>query len=316
MPAPSWTDEERGLSIGLRQAARLLELGLRRPFKTLLASVCFTALTLGVVILLRPAYEPRYLLRVVENDRDPGTTPRPRRQLREYVLGAAFTSEPLFGIINKHGLYPGLMRKNPRAALESFREDIDVDVYRNYFVEQRTDKEPPRSARVAVRYKAKDPDLALAVTRDLGNLIVEHERKVRHDQAVRLADEAGRTLNGLSRTLEERRRSVVQAQRAIAQGSEIDTERAVELVSLSGSLEPLELSVAEAQRRKASLDLGAAYEKGGAGMFFEVVDDGALPESTRIRTRKYVGIAIIAFGFGFPLVALAVGAFSSKRGLV
>jgi hypothetical protein len=208
------------------------------------------------------------------------------------------------------------MRKNPRAALDSFREDIDVEVYRNYFVEQRTDKEPPRSARVSIQYKSKDPDLALAVTRDLGALVVEHERKVRRDQSVRAADEATKMASGLTRTLEERRRIVLQAQRAIASSNEVDPERAVELVSLSGSLEPLELRVAEAQRRKIALDLSAAYEKNGAGMFFEVVDDGALPESSRHRTRRYVGLAIIAFGMGFPLVALGVGAFSSKRGHV
>lgn len=315
MRQSDWVARERGLKLGLLQARRLLELGLRRPFTSLVASVGLALVALSGVVLLRPAYQPRYVIRVIENDRDPGMTTRPNRQLREYVLGSIFTSDPLFRIMQKDGVSPALLRKNPRAALESFREDIEVEVYRNYFVAARDEKSPPRSARVAVRYESKDPDLALAVTRDLGQLIVEHEQEVRRVRALRAAREADRFVNVLASTLEERRRRVLAAKTAMGSGTGLDSERVVELVSLAGSLEPLELRLAEAERQKASLDLGSAFADHGAGMFFEIVDSGSIPPSARAHVKRYLAVFLGSLCFGFPLVAIAVGAFAPKRGL-
>ena len=68
-------------------------------------------------------HAPRFVLRVVEANRDPSSMPRLKGELGEYVRQAVFTSGPLFELIRRHGLYPKLMRQNSRAALDSFRED-------------------------------------------------------------------------------------------------------------------------------------------------------------------------------------------------
>src|SRR5262249_39845636 len=148
------------------------------------------ALLAAGIALTRLQYAPKVVLRVVESDRDPAGMPRLKRELGKYVREAAFTSEPLLALVRRYDLYPGLVRENPHTALESFREDIDVDVYQNYFLEERARGSAPRSARLAVSYHASDPERALAVTRELAALIVEHERAARQREAERAANEA------------------------------------------------------------------------------------------------------------------------------
>ena len=92
-------------------------------------------------------------------NREPGTLPRPRAaRVRDRRL---FTSEPLFRVMATHKLYPGSIKRHPRGALQSFREDIEVEVYGNYFLEERAPTDRPRTARIAVSYRSTKPDLAL-----------------------------------------------------------------------------------------------------------------------------------------------------------
>ena len=90
----------------------------------------------------------------------------------------------------------------------------------------------------------------------------------------------------------------------------------MELVSLWGSVDFLELELSTAEQRKATLDLGAELERSGVGMRFEVVDEGSLPG----RSRFAVGDVLISAGlgliFGLPLVALAVApSFETRIGM-
>ena len=147
MTPHSWLDDEVSASETVRQAVRLVVAGCRRPLVLLAVTLGFATTVAGAVLVAKHSYAPRYVLRIVEPDRDPSGMPRPRRELAAYVREAVFTSKPLLAIIERHDLYPGLARRNPRAALNSFREDIDVDVYGNYFVEERSAGAGPRSAR-------------------------------------------------------------------------------------------------------------------------------------------------------------------------
>jgi hypothetical protein len=114
------------------------------------------------------------VLRVVELELDPLSTPRPKEDLRVSLREATWTDEALLDLLGRYELYANL-RADPRAALESFRRDTDLDVYENDFAQERSASAPPRSARIVVRFRAADPDKAVAVTRALGGLIVDYE---------------------------------------------------------------------------------------------------------------------------------------------
>jgi hypothetical protein len=261
-------------------------------------------------------YAPRLVLRVVEADRTPGSLPPPRRQLAEYVRQAIFTSEPLLDVMRRRALYASLTQRNARAALESFREDIEIEVAQNYFVEERTAGDLPRSARLTVGFRAKDANLALAVTRDLGALVVRHELASRRDQARAAALGAAQARDALVSVLQRRFGEVLAKQGEISKATAPDPRLQVELVSLLGSLAAIERQVDVAERRAANTDVGAALERRGIGLSFQVVDDGSLPaRAGQLQTALLAGGT--TFLFGLPLIAMAVGAFyPARRGQV
>src|SRR5215510_2386951 len=135
MTGRTWLDDEATVADAFRQAARLFVGGLRRPWLTLGVALGLAALIGGGIAMKKRSYAPKLVLRVIEADRDPKSMPQPKRRLREYVRQALLTSDKLIPLIEHYHLYPSLARKNMRGALESFREDIDVEVYKNYFLE-------------------------------------------------------------------------------------------------------------------------------------------------------------------------------------
>lgn len=312
MSVHTWFDEELSATAALGQAGRLLLAGFGRTWILLAAGTLFAAALVGTVVWTRYSYAPEYTLRVVEADRSPTSEPRPPRQLAEYVRKVAFASEPLLGVISRHDLYPSLARKNPRAALESFREDIDIAVRENYFLEERPVGAAPRSALLTVSYRSSDPELAVSVTRELGELVAQRTQTMREDEVARAADLAKERVDAARDALAVRRSEVASMRDGLDRGDEDALKQRMALVGLLGSLPALELKQDERERRAASLALGAALERQGVGTRFEVVDDGLLPHDGAKTERALLAGA--TFVFGLPLLAIAVGAFAPKRG--
>jgi hypothetical protein len=292
-----------------RQLAGLFRRGVRRPLGLGLGCACLALLLLASLALLTPRYAPRVVLRVLESDRDPTSTPALKRQLGEYVREGVLTAEPLLEIRSRYGLYPHAADRT--AALAAFRRDIDVDVYRNYFVEARAAGDQPRSARVMVSYRAGDRETALAVTRDLASLIVGRVEASRRDQSERASLAAGEATRSLEDSLAERYARLAQVRVALRSAPEPELE--VELVSLLGSIATLERRLDAATKRQGAVDLGAASEKFGVGLRFEVAEDAAVPlfnPHSRLRELALV----LMFISGFPFVVLAAGAGALPRG--
>jgi len=309
MSRRSWLTEEPSAAQSLRQALALLRAGSRRPF--LIGAV---AATLSAAVALfgvfgRREHAPKFVLRVVEAAHPTGNAPPLKRQLAEYVRQAVFTSEPLVELMQKRGLYPGLLRRNSRAALDAFREDISIDVYQNYFVEERAPGHEPRSARLTVSFRSKDPAQALSVTRDLGALIISHERLARREQAASAARGAAQARDLLVAAWQRRSADIVAKQAEIEQLSAPDPKLQVELIGLMGSLPALDQQVEALERRATTLDIGASLERRGIGMSFQVVDDGSLPARSG-QVQALLWSSVVTLCFGLPLLALGVGACS------
>jgi len=313
MGKPQWLDNELGLQAALVQGMQLVRDGFRRPLLTLLIAAGLTSLVVGVLAFGKRDYTPSVVIRVVEADRDPANIPRLKRKLGDYVRQGVLTSEPLLELMRRHDLYPSLMRKSSRAALESFKEDIGISVYQNYFLEERAAGDAPRSARLTVSFSSQDPVQALAVTRDLGALIIRHERALRSGQALAAAGQAEQTREAMHRTLRQRTQEILTKQAEVTRDPAPDPKRQVELIGLLGSLESLEKRVEETEQLATTLQLGAALERRGIGLAFQVVDAGSLPSRAgHLQALLIVGGA--TFMFGLPLTAMAIGAFYPKRG--
>lgn len=301
---------EPGFGLAARQAAQLFRRARAYPLSVLVTALLLAASVVGLEWLGEHAFGPRFVLRAVEADRDARTAPRPKRQLREYVMGAVFSNAALRAVMDEHGLYPSLSRNNPQAALESFREDIQVEVYRNYFVEERSAHDAPRSARIAVSYRSEQRELALAVTRELGDLIVKHEQRSRREQAERAAKRAGVEVKRARARYLSHKKKINEIAWFEA---ETEPERQLARVQLAGlrrTLQSLERDLEVAEQRQAALELGEHLEQQRLGMTFEVVDRAAIPRSAELEPRELVELGLLTFVLGLPLAAMAVGAFS------
>jgi hypothetical protein len=298
-----------------RQAFGLLRQGVRRPIALLIGSFVLTlGLALGMLYLGRHSYAPRLVLRVEEADRDPKSMPELKRKLGEYVLSGVFTNEPLFEIIKRHGLYPKLASTDKHAALEAFRRDIDVDVYQNYFIEQRTEAGAPRSARVAISYRTGDRLTAVTVTRELGALVIARETAVRREQAARAAAAAEHAEEALKIALSDRVQAAARKQAELSGSATPDPTLQVELVSLLGSIAAVEQQADTAGKRAAALELGSRLEQRGMGLSFQVADDAGIGVSSRaVRARMFACVA--AYLIALPMMVMAVGSFVPKRGV-
>jgi hypothetical protein len=313
MKVRSWLDDEPSGRAAVAQAARLLLTGVKR---LRIFSACvgaFVALVLGVAWVSKPSYAPSVVLRIVEADDAPAELPRPRRELAEYVRQGIFTAAPLLALVRQHGLYPGLASKNPRAALESFREDLDVTVQDNYFVEDRHAGAPPRSARLSITFHGNDPDVAVQVTRALATLIVDHETRVRRDEARRAFDRARREMDALDHVIASRRAAIFEPDATQPRDGGGLERQQIERVDLLGTLPALDQRRDLLMKRASTLSLGAAFATDGLGMSFDVVDDGSLSTEAERRDSRPLFTAL-SFVLGIPLIAMAVGAFGPTRG--
>jgi hypothetical protein len=313
MSKQPWLTEEVSFSAAIEQAVQLCRAGLRRPWLTLALGLGAPLLLVGFLLFGRRDYAPVFVFRVVETQGSAGHHGPPlKRQLADYVRQAIFTSEPLLELMRRHGLYPSLMRRNERGALEAFKEDITVDVYQNYFVEDRARGKGPRSARLSVSFHSKDPHLALAVTRDLGALIERHELAARSEQALAAASSAERARDTWVAAWQRRSADILAKRTELDRGEAGDPRAQVELIGLLGSLDALQREVEAAERRAAALRLSAAWERGGMALNFAVVDDGALPgRAARLQAAAWAGVTTLLCGL--PLIAMAVGAFSPEQ---
>jgi len=310
-----WADREPSLGEAAGRARELLLAGGARPLPTLMLCFALALAAAAAFVVLRPDHAPRFVLRVVEPNTDPTTLPRTRRRLAEYVKDGVLTSEALLGVIDRHGLYPALRWTNTPAAVESFREDITLEVHQNYFLEERTAAEAPRSARLSVSYRSKDPELALAVTRELGRLIVERERGARKRQAEVALARAADALERSGRTLVQHRAEIARQRARLRYATEPDALGEARLVSLLGSLEWRERELERAQTRKAALELGSSRESRWLGLAFETVDEGSVPKSEERSVTLALWVGVASFVAALPFAAALMGAFAPKRGV-
>lgn len=309
-----WSEREPGVRDAASSARELIALGRKRALATTLSSLVCALLAVAAIVLLRPDFSPRFVLRVVEPNTDPTTLPRARRQLAEYVREGVLTSDALLGVMERHDLLGTLRRSNPPAAVESFREDIRIEVYQNYFLEERTAAEAPRSARLVLSYHAKDPQVALAVTRELGQLVVERERRARKLLAARALESAESDLERAHRALVQHRAEITRKRAKVLDSPAPDPLDEVQLVSLLGSLEWRERELEQRQARRAALELGSTLESRSLGLSFEVADEGSVRKSATFGPVELGLAGLLAFLGSLPFTAALVGAFRPKRG--
>lgn len=308
---PAWIDREPGGRELRDELSHLARRAAARPFATLGATLAATALCTLLAARAPRNYTSSITFRVSEGELDLRTAPPLNPQLRAHVADVLLSSPKLLAIARAHDLYPAERKRSDTDALEAFRADIGVSVWRNYFLEGReTQDDPARSARLSIRYRARDPELAHRVAKELARALIESE------EAARTAT-AERALSVAREALEEVRQQLF-AMRDLYTLDQIEQSHAptaagkVELLDEQQSVTALEELSAQRAKELAGLDLRLQLEKQKMGLHFDLVDGGRVADPGASRGARLAGVALLAFFLLLPIAGIAVGAFDRR----
>jgi hypothetical protein len=288
---------------------RLVRRALRRPFLAFGAALLVTVTVVGLRAQRPPRYKATQYFSLEEGTIvDSETTPQPPRLIREYIANIAMSQRQLTEIMEKHHLASRLRAEDPVGAVESLREDIDIDVSRNYFVYDRSYDDEPRSARIALSFWTGDPDLAMAVVRELGAAILREQenRRAAHLTAARTLSRAT-----LQRARERLRRDQTRLERLHAEAQASDRPESVAAKVEAAALQVQIMSAMRQldvlEKRAAGLELTEAVEKRKLGLNFQLVDEDIegdpAPLSPADALRLAAVVFVVALGVLFGVIA-------------
>jgi len=171
--APDWFDEEPRPSATIAKVGRRL---FQRGAATWRIWVTVALIGSGGYALFKarnpPPFEATVVLRVSEGGVSDKGANLGRGKLRAYVNDLSFTAPNLLRLMSAH---PSAFRRavtDPMFAVQTFRENMTVEISENDFVEERGSDDPPRSARMVISYKGPDPELTWQVAQELAQLVI------------------------------------------------------------------------------------------------------------------------------------------------
>jgi hypothetical protein len=313
MIAQDWERSERGVAFVFDEARRLLRRA--RPkmrWVLVLSLLCATAYPIRRIKAKR-TYDAQMVLRLVEADKELTKEVRPHAELFAYIWGVFLSGPNLKKVIERHHIYADKWERDPQLAVEAMRNDLDVVVWRNYFVEAYSDDDEARSARVSITWHFRDPEVTLAVVRALGEVIVESQTESRREVFALAQQDVDEAADGELDRLVELRQRLAETNAAAARATPArQAALLVQLSELKFEVHAMEKHVEELASTRTRLELTAAWERQRSGIQFEIVEPGVVvpqPLPGPIAT-GFTTVAIL--GLGILLGGLLVGAFESK----
>jgi hypothetical protein len=308
-----WEASERGFEFALEEARRLLRRA-RPRLRWLLLFALVAAIGYPVRrITAKRVYDAQLVLRIVEADKELTKEVRPPQEYFAFIWGVFLSGPNLKKVIKRHKIYPDKWAKDPQVAVEAMRNDLDVIVWRNYFVEGYNDDDEARSARVSITWHYKDPEVALAVVRDLGEVIIDSQTEARRavfelaqQDVVEAADHELERLAGLRRAIGlkelEQMRAPTARQAALL----------VQLHELRFEANALEKRVAALGNTRTRLELTAAWERQRSGIRFEMIEPGVVVPQKLAGPIATALTTVVIFALTLLLGGLLAGAFESR----
>ncbi len=169
-----WIAEERGFGGALEDFNRLRRRASTRPLLTLGLTLLLTAGLVFRSARKQLSYESDVTFRVIESELEAKTASTPNRALRSFVLEVVFSNALLIDLMKRHHLGGNRFNVSPIDAAEAMRdEDIEVRVWRNYFLDLRYADQEARSARLYIEFGHPDPQVAFEVVSELSSAVTE-----------------------------------------------------------------------------------------------------------------------------------------------
>jgi hypothetical protein len=304
------SDEPRFTAVVGRVVARAA----RRPVTVLAIVLLGTAAFVASRALRPPTYVATLHFRLAEGDlSDPANAPRPPRAIQAYIGTVVLSRGQLQRIMEKHGWGRGLLARNPVAAVDEFREELGIEVNRNYFIYDRAFSDEPRSAYVAISLRGADPERTLGVLHEIGDAILkmQSEHRAEHlsravsvvEMQLAVARSRARSLAGLITGLE------AEAGRARMTAA-IPLRAQIATLQIESQLANEQMVALE--RRRDALSFSATAESAHLGLTFELFDESVVASSPPLDSLRLATLGAIAFAVLLALIVPAVGTFDDR----
>jgi hypothetical protein len=195
-------------------------------------------------------------------------------------------------------------------AIELFREQVEVEVSRNYFILDWAPGDEPQSARVAISLRARDGAEALGVLHEISSAILQDQAESRR------AHVAG-SREFIEAQLQEARARASALQQRLGQlqgvGPRGDAARnSRQIAALRGEARAATGHIVELERLAAAARLTAAAEQADLGLTFELFDESVVPSGIRLTPLKLAALGTLAFGVALFFTLLFVGSFDDR----
>lgn len=226
---------------------------MKRRAKTQLRKIVALGIVIGtalsVFIATRPTqHTARLVLALSEGSAGQRNTPLPASHLVDYVSTKLLPAAKLTALIESRNLFPLRHKLGPEFALGSLRDLIEINVYRNYFLES-FHEGASRSARIELTVRAPDAEFAWRLAQDISAIVTESIGEENDRFATAVHNEADEVLARTRRRLSERQ---AEASRL---GEEASRATQVGNLNLAAALS-LEAAAARARVRAATEELG------------------------------------------------------------
>jgi len=301
-----WISDEPRLAYVTRL---VIARALRRPVLVLVVTLLVTGAFVASRLLRPPVFEATLHYRIVEGElSDPRHTPRAPSDIRDYIRKLGMSRDRVEQILKDHPSLGPTQVGSREQAVERFREDVEVDVSRNYFILDWAQGDEPRSARLAISLRARDGAEALGVLREIGGTVVQDQAEYRraHVEGSRVRIEA---------QLQEARARVGAIQQRLGRlQREIpgDGRSHPRIAALQGELRAATGHLVELEHLAEGAKLSAAAERQDLGLSFELFDESVVPYGIRITPLKLAALGSIAFGITLLITLLFVGSFDDR----
>lgn len=300
-------DEEPALTtVASQQMRRLTARALSRPWLATSLALAISALLFAVQVRRPKLYEREVGLLITEGAFAADGRPRSRGELREFINRVVFTTSRLEELAIKHDLMRKFRAANRGIAVDRIRQNIAVGIWQDYFEDLRGGQDPPRSVRLTLGFSAPDPDTALAVARDLGQLVAETQTQ----REVELAVERVKSKRVLAESA---------AARAAVVREEFERMKVDAITQPGGnayvSLQRMRAAVQAADAASAAMAgdlIDAQLRERGVrrlGHLVQTVDPGIPLWKKLSRAEMVAAQGGLALGVGLLLAVLLVGAF-------
>ena len=309
-PEPWFSDEPRLAAVARQVVSRAL----RRPALVFAISLVTTAAVIATRASKAPSYEATLYFHLVEGDlTDPKNAPRPLRAIREHVYKVVLSRERVERLMHKYDVSTPYLARNRVAAIDEFRDEILVDVSRNYFIFDRRQGDAPRSAQLTISLSGSTPERTRAMLHEIGDAILKEQvaqRSGHLTQARQLVDAqltaARARMKSLQSTVDRLWLDAAKADARSAIG--IRAEIAALQAGSKGAIE----QVLALERRSADVAFSTAAEGQRLGLSFELFDESLATFAPRLTPFQLARLTAFVFAIALLLTVSVIGTFDDR----